>query len=176
LEVGVGPFGIGSLVFHARKDARIVAFDPLPKLSISCSDNDLNSYVKGLTGRVRYEQMQGETMPFEDACFDVVASHNVIDHCADPRRVIGEIRRVLKPGGALLLNLYTFSRIGRIKFEISRKLHPNLDLFVEHPWSYTADSILELVCSFEFTIEKTAGKQTDWFGKSGLSKFVFRKS
>src|SRR5881396_537067 len=44
LEVGVGPFGIGSLVFHARKDARIVAFDPLPKISISCSDSDLNAY------------------------------------------------------------------------------------------------------------------------------------
>src|SRR6266536_1432389 len=40
LEIGVGPFGIGSLVFHARKDARIEAIDPLPKLSISCSDTD----------------------------------------------------------------------------------------------------------------------------------------
>ena len=175
LEVGVGPFGIGSLVFHARPDAKIVGLEPLPRISIACSEPGLNTYVEGLSRRVQYVQVQGEHMPFDDRHFDVVACHNVIDHCADPRQVIGEIRRVLKPGGVLLLNLFTFSRMGRLKFESNRRLHPTLDLFVEHPWSYTPDSIAELVSSLGFAIERTPDLRTNWLGRSTLSKLVFRR-
>jgi SAM-dependent methyltransferase len=175
LEVGVGPFGIGSLVFHARTDATIVGIEPLPRIAIACSDAALNSYVDGLSRRVHYQQVQGEHMPFDTGHFDVVACHNVIDHCADPAQVIGEMRRVLKPGGVLLLNLFTFSRLGRLKFECNRRLNPTLDLFVEHPWSYTPDSIAQLVSSLGFASEPTPDLRTNWLGRSTLSKLVFRR-
>jgi ubiquinone/menaquinone biosynthesis C-methylase UbiE len=43
----------------------------------------------------------GETLPFEDASFDVVLCDNVVDHALDPRGILKEIARVLKPGGTL---------------------------------------------------------------------------
>jgi SAM-dependent methyltransferase len=53
-------------------------------------------------------------MPFADACFDVVASLDVLYHVAAPGDLKGlqEMSRVLKPGGLLLLNLpaYEFLR------------------------------------------------------------------
>lgn len=38
-------------------------------------------------------------LPFEDNSFDVVFSHAVLLHLADPERALVEIRRVLRPGG-----------------------------------------------------------------------------
>ena len=44
-------------------------------------------------------------MPFSDASVDVVLITQVLEHIPDPVAVIGEIRRVLKPGGTLLLSV-----------------------------------------------------------------------
>jgi len=43
----------------------------------------------------------GECLPLADDCFDAVVLCQTLDHCLDPARVIGEARRVLKPGGLL---------------------------------------------------------------------------
>ena len=45
-------------------------------------------------------------MPFADASFDAVASLDVLCHAgADPAAMLSELRRVLAPGGRLVLNL-----------------------------------------------------------------------
>ncbi|MGD0824364.1 MAG: class I SAM-dependent methyltransferase [Terriglobales bacterium] len=44
-------------------------------------------------------------MPLSDASMDVVMITQVLEHIPDPIAVIGEIRRVLKPGGTLLLSV-----------------------------------------------------------------------
>ncbi len=41
----------------------------------------------------------GENIPFEDGCFDLVYSTNVLEHTQDPGKVLQEAIRVLKPGG-----------------------------------------------------------------------------
>lgn len=41
----------------------------------------------------------GHDLPFLDQSFDAVVGHAVLDHVIDPRRVLGEIHRVLKPSG-----------------------------------------------------------------------------
>lgn len=51
----------------------------------------------------------GLTIPFEDATFDLVYSSNVLEHVPDLPRMHGEIRRVLKPGGACIHILPTHS-------------------------------------------------------------------
>ena len=42
-----------------------------------------------------------EDLPIEDRWADVVMSNGVINLCADKRRVLTEVMRVLKPGGRL---------------------------------------------------------------------------
>jgi SAM-dependent methyltransferase len=44
-------------------------------------------------------------MPLADSSMDVVLCTQVLEHIPDPIAVIGEIRRVLKPGGTLLLSV-----------------------------------------------------------------------
>lgn len=42
-------------------------------------------------------------MPFDDASFDVVLCNHVLEHVADDRIAMGEIRRILRPGGWAVL-------------------------------------------------------------------------
>lgn len=45
----------------------------------------------------------GEALPFPAETFDLVLSHEVLEHVADDRRALEEILRVLRPGGRLIL-------------------------------------------------------------------------
>jgi SAM-dependent methyltransferase len=45
----------------------------------------------------------GERLPLPDAWFDLVLSHEVLEHVADDRAYLDEAARVLKPGGRLVL-------------------------------------------------------------------------
>jgi SAM-dependent methyltransferase len=45
----------------------------------------------------------GEFLPFKGGLFDLVLSHEVIEHVADDRRAVSEIVRLLRPGGRLVL-------------------------------------------------------------------------
>ena len=48
---------------------------------------------------VRFEHADAASLPYEDASFDLVFSSSVLEHVRDPRRVLGELRRVLRAGG-----------------------------------------------------------------------------
>jgi len=45
----------------------------------------------------------GERLPFPSGRFDLVLSHEVLEHVQDDRAVLSEIVRVLRPGGRLVL-------------------------------------------------------------------------
>lgn len=47
----------------------------------------------------------GVTFPFENASFDSVICNEVLEHVFNPRQFVGEVQRVLKPGGSLLLTV-----------------------------------------------------------------------
>jgi 2-polyprenyl-6-hydroxyphenyl methylase/3-demethylubiquinone-9 3-methyltransferase len=61
-----------------------------------------------LTGRVDYRQGDALSMPYSDASFDVVAAMDFLEHVEQPERAIGEMARVLRPGG--LFFFHTFDR------------------------------------------------------------------
>ena len=43
----------------------------------------------------------GESLPFRSQSFDVVLCDNVVDHAESPRKIAGELARILVPGGLL---------------------------------------------------------------------------
>lgn len=46
-----------------------------------------------------------EALPFADATFDVVAAFDVVEHCHDEQQALREMRRVLQPGGVLVMSV-----------------------------------------------------------------------
>jgi SAM-dependent methyltransferase len=61
-------------------------------------------------------QSPGEHLPFGDATFDVVFSHEVLEHVADDRACVVEMVRVTRPGGHIVIfapnRLYFFETHG----------------------------------------------------------------
>ena len=47
----------------------------------------------------RFYLVEDERLPFEDATFDIVLSHHVIEHVEDQSRHLSELKRVLNQGG-----------------------------------------------------------------------------
>jgi ubiquinone/menaquinone biosynthesis C-methylase UbiE len=91
LDVGCGPRG--SLEW-ATTAAETVGVDPLA---------DRYRALQTRKQRMNYVNAYAENMPFEDGHFDDVFCFNALDHTADFRRALDEMRRVLKPGGRFLL-------------------------------------------------------------------------
>lgn len=50
-----------------------------------------------------FVQGDADRLPFPDASFDLVTCQTLLIHVADPAAVIAEMRRVLRPGGQVLL-------------------------------------------------------------------------
>ena len=99
LEVGCGA-GV-DLARFARGGASVVGVD------LSSSAIDLaraNFEQQSLTGDFRVAD--GEALPFEDNSFDSVFAHGVVQYTADPQRLVDECRRVLKPGGEAVFQVY----------------------------------------------------------------------
>ena len=52
------------------------------------------------------QEADGEHLPFADGSFDLVFSWGVIHHSSDMDRALGELVRVCRPGGKLVLMVY----------------------------------------------------------------------
>lgn len=63
---------------------------------------------------IDYRTGRGESLPFPDASFDIVACCDVLEHVDDPNRLLAEISRVLKSEGIFLFD--TVNRTARSKF------------------------------------------------------------
>ena len=49
--------------------------------------------------------MQSDKLPFASGEFDSVLMDNVLEHISDPKRLLGEVHRVLRPDGRLLVGV-----------------------------------------------------------------------
>jgi SAM-dependent methyltransferase len=59
---------------------------------------------QGLKGD--FHVADGEHLPFPDNSFDLVYAHGVVQYTASPQRLVDEVRRVLKPGGRAIFQVY----------------------------------------------------------------------
>lgn len=70
-------------------------------------------------------------LPASDECFDLVIMDNVIEHIYDPRKVLGECRRVLKRGGILAVLTPNQARlINRFRLLLGRSVYYPLDYWL----------------------------------------------
>jgi ubiquinone/menaquinone biosynthesis C-methylase UbiE len=99
LDVGCGA-GV-DLARFAKGGAEVTGVD------VSTSAIDLartNFAQQGLRGR--FDVANGEQLPFADNSFDLVFAHGVVQYTAHPQRLVDECRRVLKPGGEAIFQVY----------------------------------------------------------------------
>ena len=62
-----------------------------------------------------------QPLDFPDAGFDVVVAGELLEHLRDPKRLVAEIRRVLRPGGTFVASVPNAYRLkGRLRFLAGR--------------------------------------------------------
>jgi ArsR family transcriptional regulator len=97
VEIGVGTGGL--LPALAARGARIIGVDHAPAM---LDEARRRLDLAGLTGiELRLGEMTH--LPLPDASAGCVVANMVLHHAADPAAVLTEIRRVLAPGGVLIL-------------------------------------------------------------------------
>jgi SAM-dependent methyltransferase len=97
LDCGCGPGSITSGIAAACAPGRVVGID------FGATQIEHASAAARARGLVNAEFRTADcyALPFEDASFDRVFSHALMEHLSEPARAVGEMHRVLKPGGRL---------------------------------------------------------------------------
>lgn len=66
-----------------------------------------------LAGKARIVQGDAEKLPYEDAAFDRVLASSLLSHVLHPEAVIGELKRVTRPGGRVVISICMEDQIER---------------------------------------------------------------
>jgi ubiquinone/menaquinone biosynthesis C-methylase UbiE len=100
LDIGCGP---GNIVLKlARRLPRFLV------VGLDCSANMVRAARRAaaeleLESRVSFQQAHASRIPFADGSFDIVLSNSVMHHLASPLESFGEMFRVAKPDGTILM-------------------------------------------------------------------------
>lgn len=108
LDAGTGT-GANLRLLSALGFAEVTGLDASPEAIRHCA-------AKGL-GPVELADICA--LPFADDSFDLVLATDIIEHVADDARALSELRRVLKPGGRLLLTVPAFPLLWGAQDEVS---------------------------------------------------------
>jgi demethylmenaquinone methyltransferase/2-methoxy-6-polyprenyl-1,4-benzoquinol methylase len=153
LDVATGPAGVARQIAE-RSEAHVVGID----LSEPMLREGLANVTRAGQGdRIALVLGRGEELPFPDRTFDALSFTYLLRYVADPTATLGELARVVKPGGAVaslefavptahgwhaLWWLYTRAVLpvaglitgGRAWFEVGRFLGPSItDHYRRHP-------------------------------------------
>jgi ubiquinone/menaquinone biosynthesis C-methylase UbiE len=116
LEIG---FGTGLNLPHYPKDVRrITTVDPNPGMNRIAQRRIAGSGIE-----VDQRALSGEALPFEDETFDCVVSTWTLCSIPEVGRALGEVYRVLKPGGRLVFLEHGLSKDPKVQ-RWQRRLNP----------------------------------------------------
>jgi 2-polyprenyl-3-methyl-5-hydroxy-6-metoxy-1,4-benzoquinol methylase len=150
LDVGCGEGWFASEL--ARAGAAVVGVDvaeePLRRARRSEIESSPSGQQPGLD--LRLLDADGP-WPLEDASFDVVWAGETIEHVADTAGWLSEARRVLAPGGRLLLSTPDHGRLRVLALACSRRaFESHFDPRSDHLRFYTRRALIRLLDDFGF--------------------------
>lgn len=100
LDIGTGPGHIPLMVCETLPEAHVVAID-LAHHMLEIAERHRAASPVG--ARVEFRIGDAKQLEFADGEFDTVFSNTILHHIRDPRPMLREAWRVLRPGGVLLI-------------------------------------------------------------------------
>lgn len=160
LEIGAGASSIVLGLEHLQRsriiaDASVAALAELKGKQCALVNLDAN-----------------KRLPFADKSFAAVISTDLIEHLYDPMTLIVEFRRIVKPGGAVVLstpNLATLQDRFRFLFGLTpRQIDPLHDYLKLHIRQYTVQSLRHMLDRAGFVMTKVRSNYVGiqlWHGR-----------
>jgi SAM-dependent methyltransferase len=130
LEVGCGP---GGMMVPLARFGRVHGLDISHDAMRYCRHRGFPNVATG----------SGMELPFADHSFDVVALFDAIEHIPDDRRVLDEVKRVVRPGGLVFITVPAY-----------QFLYSQNDRLVHHQRRYTRRQMGRLLEDARFTPRK----------------------
>jgi len=101
LEVGPGPGYLGLEWLKKTEGTKLKALEISPDM-ITIAERNAKEY--GLQNRANYVKGDAREMPFDDNTFDGAFTNGSLHEWSQPKKVLNEIHRVLKPRGRYLIS------------------------------------------------------------------------
>ncbi len=177
MEIGIGGLGVGLLGFIPDIPVRI-GVDPLPLVHPSCGEELLRE-IQSRRDALHFVRSSGEALPFQNGCAGLAVCFNVLDHVHNAPQVVGEIFRILRPGGLFFLGVDTFSYLGLAKWYLwTKPRHANEILVRAHPYRFLERHVKKMCCAAGFELVRTTPREPMdlLIGRSVATPFLFRKS
>ena len=116
LDFGCGKGELCLYLAESKSPKKVIGVDLVKELLDSAAGHELIEYKLGNLNEI----------PVEDGSIDTVVAFDCLEHVMSPRAIIQEWRRILKPGGRVLVEWYPY------------KAHngPHLDNLVPVPWAH----------------------------------------
>jgi SAM-dependent methyltransferase len=89
--------------------------------------------------------------PTDDDSFDVIYFNHVLEHIPDDVAALREVRRILKPGGLVILGV---PNEGVAFWQLAYRLQPKMLKTSDHQHFYTADSLAARCRTAGLTVQK----------------------
>lgn len=139
LDIGCLDSLVGPMAAHKRPNSEVWGIDVATSAIISMQKKYPDFH---------YEVRDAYKTDFPDAYFDYVVAGEVIEHLEDPKALIREAIRILKPGGYLALSTPKdeYKEPGAVDGD-------------RHIWSFSVDSIHRLLDFYGTTKIKVLGSQ-----------------
>ena len=121
---------------------------------------------------IKYYEQDIVSLKLKNDFYDVITMSHVLEHIVDPKKVISELHRILKPGGIMLLAMPNFASLSaKILKSKWDSVQPE-----EHIWHFTPNSLTKLLQNQRFIIKKVVVyepyREYKWRIRSML-RFIF---
>lgn len=138
IDLGCGPSGIGYAIDSAGS---VVCVDPLMH-----EYKRMRFYREEFFERLKgpmFCSAAGENIPVRDCVADLIFCINVLDHCHNPDVILGEVARILRPQGFLILDVASWTG------EPAWMMDPC------HPSQMTYDSLQAMLTGHGFKVKRS---------------------
>ncbi len=161
LDVGCGTGTLAGWLAASTWPVNVVGMDYAEGM---CREASAKVAGRTLSARACFAAGDSEHLPFADGAFDVVTCSNSFHHYPHQQVVVREMRRVLRPGGRLVLvDGFRDNIIGWITFDVV--IHWVEENVYHAPWTVVRDyfktagftDIRRRKCSFWFPLLVTVG-------------------
>lgn len=129
---------------------QLVGVDPVPGM--------LATARRRLSPEVRLYGGWAEQLPFTDAQFDIVVSSNMFHYIDRPGDALAEMRRVLRPGGQLVITDWCGDYLACRMFEQYQRLRGRA-----HAQIYRARDCMRLVKEAGYDVVKIDAYKINWY-------------